>query len=149
MLVPVKPVSTSPSVAPVIKMTCSVSGLIWSFLSLKSLFGRRRSWGSCRLLPALALVQFDQLLDGRRILRLLVSLPEGNQPRKAQRIARLRPDFARRMDRRARDLVGQHFDHKLRLDPHARLDERGDASWPVIDFQSPGALPDTAPLVIA
>ncbi len=52
-------------------------------ISRKSLFSRRRSWSSRRLFPALALVQFDQFLDRRRILRLLVSLPEGDQPRKA------------------------------------------------------------------
>ncbi len=47
------------------------------------------------------------------------------------------------------DLVGQHLEDQLRLDPHTRLNERGDASGPVIDFQPFGALADTAPLFIA
>jgi hypothetical protein len=97
---------------------------------------------------ALALVQFDQFLNGRCILRLFVSLPERDQPRKAQRIAWLCSRFSRGMGGRARDLVGQYLDDELLLDPHARLDQRGDAGWPVIDFQFPGALPDTAPLLI-
>src|SRR5438067_13201059 len=57
----------------------------------------------------LNVVQFDQLLDRCRILRLLVSFPEGDQPRKAQRITRLSPNFACGMSRRARDLVGQYL----------------------------------------
>jgi hypothetical protein len=69
-----------------------------SFQSYDSLLRRRRSSGGDVLFPALALVEFDQFLDRRRILRLLVTLPEGDQPRKAQRIPRLISDFARRMD---------------------------------------------------
>ena len=104
---------------------------------------------SNRLFPALALVQFDQLLDRGGILWLFVSLPEGDQSWKAQRVTRLGPDFACRMGRRTRDLIGQHFEDQLRLDPHARLNERGDAGGPVIDFQPSGTLADTAPLLIA
>ncbi len=101
------------------------------------------------LLLALALVQFDQFLDRRCILRLLVCLLKCYQARKAQRIAWLCSDFPRRMGGRARDLVGQYLDDDLRLNPHARLDQRGDAGRRVIDFQPLGALPDTAPLFIA
>src|SRR5260221_11349600 len=104
---------------------------------------------TCPLLLALALIQFDQLLDRRRILRLFVSLSEGDQPRKTQRIAWLCPDFPRRMGRRARDLVGQHFTDELRLAPHTRPHQRGDPGRSVVDFQSPRALPDTSPLLIA
>jgi hypothetical protein len=64
----------------------------WShqFLSIfESLLRRRRSSGDALLFPALTLVQFDQFLDRRRILRILVSLSERDEPRKAQRVARL------------------------------------------------------------
>lgn len=47
-----------------------------------------------RLLLALVLVQCEQFLDGGGILRLLVSLPERNEQRKAQRIACFSADFA-------------------------------------------------------
>src|SRR5258708_31421067 len=84
----------------------------WSHLVLpvsrKSLSSRRRGWGSRRLFPALALVQFDQFLDRRRILLLLVSLSERDQPPKAQRIPWVCPDFASGMSGRARGLIGQH-----------------------------------------
>src|SRR5260370_38913273 len=122
----------------------------WSHLVLpvsrKSLSSRRRSWGRRRLFPALALVQFNQFLDRRRVLRLLVCLPEGDQPRKAQRITRLVSDFSRRMGGRARDLIGQHLQDQLRLDPHTRLDQRGDTSGTGIDFQPLGALAEYAAL---
>src|SRR5438132_12185043 len=111
---------------------------MWSFLSLESFFSRRRSWGRRPLFPALALVQFDQFLDRGGILWLLISFPEGDQPWKAQRIARLIPDFCCRMDGRARDLVGQPLQDQLRFDPHARLAERGDTSGPVLDFHAVG-----------
>src|SRR6266851_1446710 len=110
---------------------------------------RRQTESNSSLSLPLIVVQFDQLLDRCRILWLLVSFPEGDQPRKAQRITRLSPDFARGMSRRARDLVGQYLKDELRLDPYARFNERGDAGRPVIDFQPFGALADASPLLIA
>jgi hypothetical protein len=102
----------------------------------------RPAFAGRRLLSllALALIQFDQLLNGGGILRLLVCLPEGEQPWEAQRITRLVSDFSCRVGGRARDLVGQDLDDELRFDPHAGLDQRGDAGRLVIDLQSPGAL---------
>jgi hypothetical protein len=51
------------------------------------------------LLLALTVVQLDKFLDCGRILRLLVCLPECDQAGKAQRVARLIPDFPCGMDR--------------------------------------------------
>ncbi len=53
-------------------------------------------------LLALAFVQFDQFLDGGRILWLFICVPEGDQAGKPQYVTRLCPDFPCRMDRRER-----------------------------------------------
>src|ERR1700730_4048713 len=100
---------------PITKQTTSVlgeqaahcPGSVWDIFS--AFFERGNDWSTDLLSLALTLVQFDQLPDGRRILRLFTPLSEGAQPGKAQRVARFCPDFSRRMVGRARDLVGQHF----------------------------------------
>src|SRR5258708_18175219 len=101
-----------------------------------SLLRRIRSWGDDLLFPTLTFVHFDELLHGRRILRLLVLLPKGDQPRKAQRIARLSSDFSGRMGRRMRDLLRQHLDDEVRLEPHPPLHQRGDTGRPRTDVPS-------------
>ena len=42
----------------------------------------------------------------------------------------------------------KHFDDDFRLDPHAWFNQRENASWPVINDQSFGALSNTAPFFI-
>src|SRR5262249_37443625 len=88
--------------------------IVASFCSLA------RAWRfGCRA-AALLRVEPDDLGHRRGVLRALVRVAEADEAREAQRIAALALAHPARVQRAARDLVGQHLDHHLRLDPGAR-----------------------------
>src|SRR5215207_10762699 len=70
--------------------------------------------------PLLA-VQLDDLGGRGDVFGLLVVLAEAHETGEAQSVALAPFVRARRVHGRAGDLVGEHLDDHLRLDPHAGL----------------------------
>src|SRR5437870_5132740 len=90
----------------------------------------------------LLLIQLDQLAERCGVLGPLVSVAKADHPRKAQGIAG-------GVVRRFRDLVGQHLEHDLRLDPHAWSDRRTHAGGALLRSKRRSSFADFPPLLVA
>src|SRR5918911_3022753 len=97
----------------------------------------------------LLVVQLDDLGYGGDVFGLLVVLAEAHEAGEAQGVALTPFVRASRMYRRAGDLIGEHLDDHLRLDPHAGVYVAHDACWLPLADERLAALPHLAPLSVA
>src|SRR5919112_2205168 len=102
----------------------------------------------CRPRPLLV-VKLHDLGDRGDVFRCLVFLAEINEAREPQSVALTPFVRSRRMHGRAGDLVSEHLDDHLRLNPHAGLYVALDASrFPIANVRL-AALSHLAPLAVA
>src|SRR5919199_723015 len=97
----------------------------------------------------LLVVQLDDLGYGGDVFGLLVVLAEAYEAGEPQGVALAPFVRASRVHRRAGDLVGEHLDNHLRLDPHAGLYVALDARGLPLGDMRLAALPHLAPLSVA
>src|SRR5262245_52942401 len=96
-------------------------------------------WFGC-CAAALLGVEPDDLGHRRCVLGALVGVAEAYEARETQRIAALTIAHPTGVHGTACDLVGQHLDHHLRLDPRAWRDQRPHPRGPLLDCDAVAAL---------
>src|SRR5690348_12384391 len=95
--------------------------------------------------PSLLPEHLDDLLHRRCVFRSLVRPAKRDDAWKAQRVPWPVPHLAGGVIRSGGDLVGEHLDHDLRLQPHVRGEERSDAGGPLLHLELVRTLVDLAP----